>query len=49
MEEIIKAKFDQNIELHKIVREQLSPQIAQAADLIIEAYKRGKNSVFTWL
>lgn len=43
MEDIIKSQFDTNIELHKVVREQLSLQIAQAADLIIEAYKHGKK------
>lgn len=43
MEDIIKSQFDINIELHKVVKEQLSSQIAQAADLIIEAYKQGKK------
>ena len=43
MEDIIKSQFDANIELHKVVREQLSSQIAQAASLIIEAYKQGNK------
>lgn len=43
MENEIKAQFSQNIELHQIVKEQLSPQIAKAANLIIEAYKKGNK------
>ena len=43
MENIIKDQFDKNIELHQVAKEQLSPQIAQAADLIIEAYKQGRK------
>ena len=41
MENIIKDQFDKNIELHRVAKEQLSPQIARAADLIIEALKQG--------
>lgn len=41
MEEAIKSQFEQNIELHQVAREQLLPQIAQAANLIIGAYQQG--------
>ena len=43
MEDEIKSQFDKNIELHKVVKEQLSTQIAKAADLIIEGYKQGNK------
>lgn len=43
MEDNIKALFNKNIELHQIVKEQLVSQIAQAADLIIEAYQKGNK------
>jgi len=43
MEDDIKAQFDKNIKLHQTVREELSPKIAQAADLIIEAYQKGNK------
>jgi len=43
MEDDIKAQFDKNIKLHQTVREELSPKIAQAAGLIIEAYQKGNK------
>lgn len=43
MEEIIKEKFDQNIELHKIAKERLFADIHKAAQIIIEAYKNGNK------
>lgn len=43
MENIVKSKIDQNIELHKIAKEQLSVQIVKAAELIIEAYGHNKK------
>ncbi len=43
MENEIKALFDKNIELHQIVKETLAIKIAEAADLIIQAYVRGNK------
>lgn len=43
MIEEIKLQFNQNIKLHQDSIEELSPQIAKAAELIIEAYKNGKK------
>lgn len=43
MIEEIKAQFNQNIKLHQEVLEGLSPKIAEAATLMIEAYKNGKK------
>lgn len=43
MEEIIKAKFDQNIELHKIAKDRLFADIHKAAQIIIEAYQNGNK------
>ncbi len=43
MIEEIKSQFNQNIKLHQHSIEELSPQIAKAAELIIEAYKNGKK------
>ncbi|OGZ23733.1 MAG: phosphoheptose isomerase [Candidatus Nealsonbacteria bacterium RIFCSPLOWO2_01_FULL_41_9] len=39
----MKKQFNQNIELHKVAMEQLSPKIAEAAELIIQAFKTGKK------
>jgi len=46
MEEEIKVKFDQNIALHQLAKDQLLPKIAQAAEMIIEAYNQGKKVLF---
>jgi len=43
MIEEIKSQFNQNIKLHQDSIEELSPQIAKAAELIIGAYKNGKK------
>lgn len=43
MIEEIKSQFNQNIKLHQRSMEELSPQIAKAAELIIGAYKNGKK------
>ena len=43
MENEIKSLFDKNIGLHGASKEALAPKIAQAANLIIEAYKQGKK------
>jgi len=43
MEDIVKSLFDKNIELHKIAREELAAKIAQATDLIIDAYSHGRK------
>lgn len=43
MIEEIKSQFNQNIKLHQDSIEELSPQIAKATELIIEAYKNGKK------
>jgi len=43
MIEEIKSQFNQNIKLHEQSAEELPPQIAKAAELIIEAYKKGKK------
>lgn len=39
----IKSQFNQNIELHRQSIKVLTPKIAQATELIIEAYKRGNK------
>jgi len=43
MEDDIKTQFDKNIKLHQTVKEELSPKIAQAAGLIIEAYQKSNK------
>lgn len=43
MEGEIRKQINKNIEIHQAVAEQMSPQIAQAANLIIEAYQKGKK------
>lgn len=39
----IKAQFEQNIELHQKVKDQLLPRIVKAAEIIIDCYKRGNK------
>lgn len=46
MQEEIKAKFEQNIALHQLAKDQLLPQIAKATETIIEAYNQGKKVLF---
>jgi len=46
MLEDIKSQFRQNIELHKDLIDKITPQIAQAAKIIIQAYKRGNKLLF---
>lgn len=43
MENIIKSLFDKNIELHRVAKEELAVKIAQAADLMIDAYSQGRK------
>lgn len=43
MLEEIKKQFNQNIELHKKAMEELSPQVAKAAEMVIEAYREDKK------
>ena len=43
MENEIKSLFDKNIELHRAVRDELAPKIAEAASLIINAYNQGRK------
>lgn len=43
MVEEIKNQFEKNIELHRLAKEQLSPQIAEAASLILDVYKQGRK------
>lgn len=43
MKDIISSQFEQNIELHKLSKEQLADGIFGAADLIIQAYKTGNK------
>jgi len=43
MENEIKSLFDKNIELHRAAKEALAPKIAQAAELIIDAYSHGRK------
>ncbi len=43
MKDVIKSQFDQNIELHKLSKEQLADGILHAADLITQAYKTGNK------
>lgn len=43
MEDTIKSQFDQNIKLHKFSKEQLASGILQAANLVIQAYKKGNK------
>jgi D-sedoheptulose 7-phosphate isomerase len=46
MIEEIKDQFNQNIKLHETSREQLSPLVLKAAELIIEALKKGNKLLF---
>jgi D-sedoheptulose 7-phosphate isomerase len=39
----IKSQFEENITLHKDSMEQLAPAVAKAAEIIIDAYKKGKK------